>query len=72
MYKSTAFKYARSLQEEYEQDLGIKFGIIEKNCFAKVIRGDQFIGSENSDKIWEELVSNGYIDSDGNVLSVVT
>ena len=63
-------EYARGLQNEYEQDLGIKFGIIEKHHFAKIIRGEQPIGAENSGKIWEELASNGYIESDGKISSL--
>ena len=62
-------EYVRSLQNEYEEDLGIKFGIIEKNSFAKIVRDEGLVGMEDSTKIWEELASNGYIDSDGNVLS---
>ena len=61
-------EYARALQNEYEQDLGIKFGIVEKHCFSKIIHLDEPIGFDSSVKIWEQLVSDKYIDSEGKIL----
>jgi type III restriction enzyme len=58
--------FARSLQTEFEEDFGIKFGRIDKIAFAKLVRraGDGTeaeLGQDESAKIWGELVANGYL-----------
>lgn len=65
--------FAKSLQNEFEEDFGIKFGRIEKITFAKITRakddGTQAaIGQEESVKIWEELKASGYINDAGEIL----
>ena len=67
-------EYAKALQNEYEQDIGVKFGIIEKYSFAKIIRTDesgkeQIIGQEVSERIWESIKVSGYINDSGKVLN---
>ena len=67
-------EYANALQNEYEQDLGIKFGIIEKHHFAKIIRinsrgEEQTISQDSSGKIWNNLKNNGYINDKGEILN---
>jgi len=64
-------EFARGLQEDIENDIGggFKFGRIEKIAFARLIdeNNDQPIGQEASEKIWQALVNNGYIDEHGDI-----
>lgn len=65
--------FAKSLQNEFEEDFGIKFGRIEKITFAKIIRTkddgtEAAIGQEESAKLWEELKIAGYINDAGEIL----
>ena len=52
--------FAKNLQKEYEKDLGIKFGIIEKHIFYPVLE-------EKSEKLFKFLQENKYIDKKGNI-----
>lgn len=66
-------EFARNLQTEYEQDFGIKFGIIEKITFAKLVRpnstGEESpIGQAVSEQIWDDLRRQGYINETGQIL----
>ncbi len=66
-------EFARNLQSEYEQDFGIKFGLIEKITFSKLVRSDSSgqehaIGQAVSEKIWSELQKQGYISDSGQIL----
>ncbi|MGK2742244.1 type III restriction-modification system endonuclease [Tepidicaulis sp. LMO-SS28] len=65
--------FARTLQTEFEEDFGIRFGKVEKIAFAKLVRqaGDGTeteIGQDESAKIWGELVANGYLSAAGDIL----
>ena len=65
-------EYARALQNEYEEDLEITFGIIEKYTFAKITEIDEKsftkpIDQEKSEKIWFDLQAKGYIDEKGKI-----
>ena len=65
-------EYARALQSEYEEELGVKFGIIEKHTFAKITRRDEKgtekeIDQDKSDQIWKSLRENKYISSSGEI-----
>jgi type III restriction enzyme len=65
--------FARSLQTEFEEDFGIKFGRVEKIAFAKLVRRaedgtDTELGQDTSAKIWGELVANGYLNAAGDIL----
>ncbi|RVI34226.1 type III restriction-modification system endonuclease [Sinorhizobium meliloti] len=65
--------FARTLQTEFEEDFGIKFGRIEKIAFAKLVRRaadgtDVELGQDESAKIWGELVANGYLNASGDIL----
>ena len=64
--------FARKLQTEIEEDFNIRFGLIKKNAFSgiiQVIKGEEIpLGDKVSEKIWEELKQNGYIDEEGNVI----
>ncbi|MFA7204650.1 MAG: type III restriction endonuclease subunit R, partial [Candidatus Caldatribacteriota bacterium] len=64
--------FARKLQTEIEEDFNIRFGLIKKNAFSgiiQVVKGkEKPLGDKVSEKIWEELKENGYIDEEGKVL----
>ena len=64
--------FARSLQSEFEEDFGMKFGKVEKIAFAKLVREakngeDKPLGQDASARIWENLVANGYLNSLGEI-----
>ena len=66
-------EFARTLQTELEEDFGIEFGKIDKIAFAKLTRTayDGFeieIGQDESVRIWESLVSKGYLSAAGDIL----
>jgi type III restriction enzyme len=64
-------EYAKGLQAEIEKDLGnnFKFGRIHHIAFANLIdeKTDRRIGQEQSQKIWQALVDNGYLDENGDL-----
>jgi len=65
--------YARGLQSDIESDCRIKFGRIEKTAFAKLVmpapegEEEKPVGQDASAKIWEDLVSRGYLDERGDI-----
>lgn len=64
--------FAASLQKEYEQDEGIKFGIVESHTFAnismKTPSGEiEHLGQSASETIYTFFKEKGYIDSTGRV-----
>ncbi|MEQ3339922.1 type III restriction-modification system endonuclease [Clostridium butyricum] len=63
--------FARKLQNEYEEEEGIRFGIIEKHSFANIIiekDGEkQYLEEEQSEKIFNVLKDKGYIDEKGKI-----
>lgn len=65
--------FARTLQSEFEQDVGVKFGIVDKIAFAKItvasVEGDDVtLGQDNSTVLWEFFVAEGYLDDRGHIL----
>lgn len=65
--------FARTLQTEFEEDFGIRFGKVEKIAFAKIIRRaedgtEAEIGQDQSAKIWDGLVAGGYLNAAGDIL----
>jgi type III restriction enzyme len=69
-------QFAENLQHEIEQETGIRFGIIEKHQFAAVSVTDddgriQALGVDNSEKLWEELRAQKYIDATGRAQDVL-
>ncbi|MBL0404464.1 DEAD/DEAH box helicase family protein [Microvirga aerilata] len=65
--------FARTLQTEFENDFGLKFGKVEKIAFAEIVRQasdgtDTPIGQDTSQQIWAELVRAGYLSADGDIL----
>lgn len=66
-------EFARTLQVELENDVGVRFGVVEKFAFSKLVRRDsngqeREIGPDVSRRIWEELVANGYLNRNGEIL----
>lgn len=66
-------EFARTLQAEFEDDFGIRFGKVEKIAFARIVRDDRdgieaMIGQDESAKIWEWLVAGGYLNAAGDIL----
>ncbi|APH13323.1 DEAD/DEAH box helicase family protein [Clostridium sporogenes] len=63
--------FARKLQNEYEEDEGIRFGIVEKHNFANIIVSkdgeNTYLEQEASEKIFNHLKEMKYIDNKGKV-----
>ncbi|MFA5519484.1 MAG: type III restriction endonuclease subunit R, partial [Spirochaetota bacterium] len=64
--------FAEALQNEYETETGIKFGIIESHLFANipVKQADgstKYLGQKSSEAIYKLFIDNGYIDNKGKV-----
>ena len=64
--------FAAALQTEYEHDFGIKFGRIERQAFAKLVRPtedgeEKPIGQGASARIWDALEQRGYLDAEGDI-----
>lgn len=69
-------QFAEALQKEYEQDEGIRFGIIEKHTFANipVKQADgtsKYLGEDASEVIYNHFKDNGYIDKSGNIQDLI-
>lgn len=64
-------QFAATLQKEYEEDTGQRFGIVPRTAFAALpdpVDGDLQLGKERSFELWTHLRDTGYIDGDGAVL----
>ncbi|MEO8149058.1 MAG: DEAD/DEAH box helicase family protein [Bacteroidia bacterium] len=65
--------FAVGLQKEYEDDCGVTFGKVNKNAFAKLSMliddEEKHVGRETSEKIWDALKQNGFIDDKGKITS---
>ncbi|WP_315115492.1 DEAD/DEAH box helicase family protein [uncultured Clostridium sp.] len=63
--------FARKLQNEYEEDEGIKFGVVEKHSFANIIISKDgestYLEQEGSQKIFNYLKEVRYIDDKGKI-----
>lgn len=65
-------QFAENLQKEIEADTGIRFGMVEKHQFAAIPVTDaqgemRPLGVETSEKIWDYLKNQNYLDSQGQV-----
>ena len=65
--------FARALQNELEEDCGIQFGRIEAIVFSKITRRkdggtDEAIGEDASKRVFDAMVSAGYVDAEGVIL----
>jgi len=63
--------FAKALQQEFEEEGNIKFGVIEKHTFANIeIEKDcknKYLGKESSENIWNYFKKKNYIDESGKV-----
>ena len=64
--------FARQLQDEIEQDEGIRFGVVLKHSFTGAAGHDvedriRSLGVEDSERLWKHLHEKGYIDSQGRI-----
>ena len=65
--------FAKSLQNEFEEECGIRFGRIEKITFAQITRikdngTEEVIGQKESEEIFGALETEGYINGSGDIL----
>jgi len=64
--------FADNLQKEYEQQTGIRFGIVEQHEFLSIVITDaegteSHIELEASETIWAHLKAKGYLDAKGKI-----
>jgi type III restriction enzyme len=72
MANESYFEFAAGLQHEYEEDEGIRFGILETYSFANISvkHADgttAYLGEEKSGEIYHLFTEKGYIDASGRV-----
>ncbi|MEK6789191.1 MAG: DEAD/DEAH box helicase family protein [Pseudomonadota bacterium] len=65
-------EFARKLQSEYEEDYGIRFGIVPREAFAGLITKapdgtEQKLGQAESGELWQHLQAHGYLDREGRL-----
>jgi len=65
-------EFAARLQEEIEEETGLRFGIVERHTFANIpVVGDdgqpEPLGVDRSEELWAWLRERGYIDRTGKV-----
>ena len=65
-------QFAENLQQEIEDDTGIRFGVVEKHQFASIPVTDASgkttaLGVAQSEAIWAHLKDTGYVDAKGKV-----
>jgi type III restriction enzyme len=64
-------QFARALQNEYEEDCGVTFGKLPLHAFAKLVSivedKEVELGRDQSEKLWNNLVSKGMLDAKGRV-----
>ena len=63
-------EFAENLQQEIEQETGLRFGLVERHSFASIVVEDDDgqagpLGVERSKRLWDHLVSQGYLDRKG-------
>lgn len=64
-------EYAKGLQDDIENDVGggFRFGRIDPIAFARLLDGDDVLGQERSEQLWNSLVDSGYLDKAGDITS---
>ena len=63
-------EFAENLQKEVEAETGIRFGVIERHQFASIPFADESgvagrLGFERSQRLWDHLHEQGFVDRDG-------
>ena len=66
-------EFAENLQREIEEETGVRFGLVERHVFASVVvEGEdgqaEPLGVERSRRLWDHLISQGYLDGKGQAL----
>ncbi len=69
-------EFAENLQREIEEETGVRFGVVERHSFASlVVEGEDGqagpLGVEPSRRLWDHLVSQGYVDGRGQALDAL-
>ena len=69
-------EFAENLQREIEEETGVRFGLVERHAFASVVvEGEdgqaEPLGVERSKRLWDHLVSQGYLDGRGRARDVL-
>ncbi len=64
--------FARQLQDEIEQDEGMRFGVVHKHSFSGAACQDDLdriepLGTQGSERLWKHFQKRGYIDSQGRI-----
>lgn len=63
--------FAKNLQREFEEEAGIKFGVIEKHSFSNITYEEfeerRYLGEEKSETLYNHLKEENYIDKYGKV-----
>ncbi len=72
MANESYHRFAEQLQQEIEEETGIRFGIVEKHLFANIPVADEqgqtaHLGMDASRALWNHLFDQGYVDKEGNV-----
>ncbi|HEX7406110.1 MAG TPA: DEAD/DEAH box helicase family protein, partial [Candidatus Binatia bacterium] len=66
-------EFARTLQTEYEEDYGIRFGKVPREAFTKLVapaapgEAVRAIGTPASLRIWDHLQAKGYLNPEGEL-----
>ena len=65
-------EFARTLQEELEEECGIRFGVVREIDFAELSAPDADgqeveLGQDGSRRLWKALVEQGYLDQSGAI-----
>ena len=65
-------KFAASLQKEYEEEEGIRFGVLESHSFANIpVRQSDgstvYLGAEKSEQVYQAFKAYGYLDAKDEV-----
>ena len=68
--------FAEKLQKEYEDEEGIRFGIIESHTFANIPIRDahgeiEYLGAKKSNLIYQDFLAKGYVDSKNQVTDLL-
>lgn len=67
----TYASFADKLQKEYKK-AGVNIGLVRKSEFAKIVLiedENKTLGQTQSERIWNAIHENGYVDNDGKVLA---
>ena len=69
-------EFAENLQREIEEETGVRFGLVERHAFASIVIEDEEgqvvpLGVEESQRLWDHLVSQGYLDAKGQALDAL-